>query len=97
MNFDELIATLQKTLGITVFMVTHDLDSLRSVCDRIAAIGEGKVLETGPMETMLASKHPWLQAYFHDARKLSSQRTSRQSRHDFSKTLAEASKSVGSD
>ena len=66
--FDELIATLQKTLGLTVFMVTHDLDSLKSVCDRIAAIGDGKVLLTGPMETMLASEHPWLKAYFHDAR-----------------------------
>ena len=95
-EFDELISTLQKTLGLTVFMVTHDLDSLRSVCDRIAAIGEGKVLETGPMETMLASKHPWLKAYFHDARKLSGERTSGQSRRDFGKTLAEASQSVGS-
>jgi len=95
-EFDELISTLQKTLGLTVFMVTHDLDSLRSVCDRIAAIGEGKVLETGPMETMLASKHPWLQAYFHDARKLAGNRVSRQARHDFGKTLAAASRSVGS-
>ena len=95
-EFDELISTLQKTLGLTVFMVTHDLDSLKSVCDRIAAIGEGKVLETGPMETMLASKHPWLQAYFHDARKLSGERASRHERHDFTKTLAAASQSVGS-
>ena len=41
-DFDELISTLQKTLGLTVFMVTHDLDSLYSICDRIAALGEGR-------------------------------------------------------
>ncbi len=67
-EFDELIATLQKTLGLTVFMVTHDLDSLRNVCDRIAALGDGKVLATGTMATMLQSEHPWLKAYFHGAR-----------------------------
>jgi phospholipid/cholesterol/gamma-HCH transport system ATP-binding protein len=67
-EFDELIATLQKTLGLTVFMVTHDLDSLRNVCDRIAALGDGKVLATGTMNVMLKSDHPWLKAYFHGAR-----------------------------
>jgi phospholipid/cholesterol/gamma-HCH transport system ATP-binding protein len=67
-DFDELIATLQRTLGLTVFMVTHDLDSLYSVCDRIAALGEGKILATGTIETMLASDHPWLRAYFHGKR-----------------------------
>ena len=67
-EFDELIATLQKTLGLTVFMVTHDLDSLYSICDRIAALAEGKVIATGPIATMLASEHPWLRAYFHGKR-----------------------------
>ncbi|AWM86624.1 ABC transporter ATP-binding protein [Microvirga sp. 17 mud 1-3] len=67
-EFDELIATLQRTLGLTVFMVTHDLDSLHTVCDRIAALGEGKILAEGPIETMLASDHPWLRAYFHGKR-----------------------------
>lgn len=67
-EFDELIATLQKTLGLTVFMVTHDLDSLYSICDRIAALAEGKVIAEGPIETMLASQHPWLRAYFHGKR-----------------------------
>ncbi len=66
--FDNLIATLQRTLGLTVFMVTHDLDSLHTVCDRIAVLADGKVIEAGTMETMLASRHPWLQAYFHGAR-----------------------------
>ncbi|HWM81451.1 MAG TPA: ABC transporter ATP-binding protein [Pseudolabrys sp.] len=63
-DFDELIATLQRILGLTVFMVTHDLDSLHTVCDRIAVIGEGRILVEGPMETMLASQHPWVKEYF---------------------------------
>ena len=67
-DFDQLILTLQETLGITVFMVTHDLDSLHRVCDRIAVLGEGKIIEAGTMETMLASQHPWLTSYFHGVR-----------------------------
>lgn len=67
-EFDDLIATLQKTLGLTVFMVTHDLDSLAGICDRIAALGEGKVLHEGTLEDMKQQKHPWLQAYFNGAR-----------------------------
>lgn len=67
-EFDELMAALQKTLGLTVFMVTHDLDSLHTVCDRIAALGGGKIIAAGPMETMLASDDPWLKSYFHGKR-----------------------------
>lgn len=67
-EFDELISTLQRTLGLTVFMVTHDLDSLYSVCDRIAALADGKVVAEGPISTMLASQHPWVHAYFHGKR-----------------------------
>ncbi|MGO4705763.1 ABC transporter ATP-binding protein [Microvirga sp. 2MCAF38] len=67
-EFDELIGTLQRTLGLTVFMVTHDLDSLYTVCDRIAALGEGKILAEGPIETMLESDNPWLRSYFHGKR-----------------------------
>jgi phospholipid/cholesterol/gamma-HCH transport system ATP-binding protein len=67
-DFDELISTLQKTLGLTVFMVTHDLDSIYSICDRVAALAEGKVIAAGPISTLLASDHPWLRAYFHGKR-----------------------------
>jgi len=67
-DFDELIGTLQKTLGLTVFMVTHDLDSLYSICDRIAALAGGKVIGSGSIQQLLASDHPWLRAYFHGAR-----------------------------
>jgi phospholipid/cholesterol/gamma-HCH transport system ATP-binding protein len=67
-EFDELIATLQRTLGLTVFMVTHDLDSLYTVCDRIAALGDGRIIAQGPIDTMLASEDPWVRAYFHGKR-----------------------------
>ncbi len=67
-DFDELIATLQKTLGLTVFMVTHDLDSIYAICDRVAALAEGKVIAAGPISTLLASDHPWVHAYFHGTR-----------------------------
>jgi phospholipid/cholesterol/gamma-HCH transport system ATP-binding protein len=67
-DFDDLIATLQKTLGLTVFMVTHDLDSLYSICDRIAALAGGKVVAAGTIHDMLASEHPWVRSYFHGKR-----------------------------
>jgi phospholipid/cholesterol/gamma-HCH transport system ATP-binding protein len=67
-EFDQLIRTLQRTLGLSVFMVTHDLDSLHAVCDRIAVLSEGKVIAAGPIETMLASEHLWLKSYFHGNR-----------------------------
>jgi phospholipid/cholesterol/gamma-HCH transport system ATP-binding protein len=67
-EFDELIATLQKTLGLTVFMVTHDLDSLYAICDRVAALGQGRVIASGPISELLKSDDPWLNAYFHGKR-----------------------------
>ena len=67
-EFDELIGTLQKTLGLTVFMVTHDLDSLYSICDRVAALADRKVIAAGPIPELLASDHPWLRSYFHGKR-----------------------------
>ena len=73
-EFDELIRTLQRTLGLSVFMVTHDLDSLHAVCDRIAVLSEGRVIASGPIETMLTSEHPWLKSYFRGKRGRQSQR-----------------------
>jgi phospholipid/cholesterol/gamma-HCH transport system ATP-binding protein len=67
-DFDTLIRTLQQTLGLTVLMVTHDLDSLHTVCDRIAALADGKVVVEGPLATMLACEHPWVKAYFQGKR-----------------------------
>jgi len=66
--FDALIKTLQRTLGLTVFMVTHDLHSLNAVCDRIAALADGKIVAVGPMAGLLASDHPWVKSYFQGER-----------------------------
>jgi phospholipid/cholesterol/gamma-HCH transport system ATP-binding protein len=67
-EFDQLIATLQKTLGLTVFMVTHDLDSLYTICDRIAALADKRVVHVGTLGEMQAFPHPWVQSYFHGQR-----------------------------
>jgi phospholipid/cholesterol/gamma-HCH transport system ATP-binding protein len=67
-EFDQLIGTLQKTLGLTVFMVTHDLDSLYAICDRVAALADRKVIAAGTIEDMLKATHPWLAAYFRGTR-----------------------------
>jgi phospholipid/cholesterol/gamma-HCH transport system ATP-binding protein len=69
-DFDALIKTLQKTLGLTVFMVTHDLASLKTVCDRVAALADGKIVAIGAMDDLLHSEHPWVKAYFHGKRSL---------------------------
>ena len=67
-DFDQLIMTLRDTLGLTVYMVTHDLDSLFQACDRIAVLGERRVLVEGPLSTMLGFDHPWVKSYFHGRR-----------------------------
>src|SRR6478672_3207034 len=67
-DFDALIKTLQGTLGLTVYMNTHDLESLYTVCDRIAALADGRIVALGPMKTMLECTHPWVQTYFQGKR-----------------------------
>lgn len=67
-EFDELIAKLRDTLGLTVYMVTHDLDSLYSVCDRIAVLGKKRVLVEGTMREMLDCPDEWVQSYFRGKR-----------------------------
>ncbi len=66
--FDQLIKRLQQSLGLTVFMVTHALDSLNAICDRIAVLADHRVSVIGPMDVMLASDHPWVREYFHGPR-----------------------------
>jgi phospholipid/cholesterol/gamma-HCH transport system ATP-binding protein len=65
--FDELIRSLQQSLGLTVFMVTHDLDSLSAICDRIAVLVDKRV-KVDTMENLLKDDHPWIRAYFHGPR-----------------------------
>jgi len=66
--FDELIRELQQTLKLTVFLVTHDLDTLHAVCNRIAVLAERRVLVVGTMDDMLKVDHPWVREYFHGPR-----------------------------
>lgn len=65
--FDNLIRNLQQSLNLTVFMVTHDLDSLAAVCDRIAVLIDKKIV-VDTMENLMELKHPWMQDYFHGPR-----------------------------
>jgi phospholipid/cholesterol/gamma-HCH transport system ATP-binding protein len=67
-EFDELVGKLRDTMGLTVYMVTHDLDSLFSVCDRIAVLGNKKVLVVGTVQDMLAYDDPWVRSYFRGKR-----------------------------
>ncbi len=68
--FDSLIANLSSTLGLTVYMVTHDLDSLHSICDRIAVLGNKRVLAIGTLDDMMINDDPWITSYFRGERAL---------------------------
>lgn len=74
-GFDELVNNLKHTLGLTVFMVTHDLDSLYAVCDRVAVLAEQRVILIGTMDDMMASDHPWVREYFHGPRARAAQKS----------------------
>lgn len=63
-EFDELIKTLQQSLGLSVFMITHDLESLAAITDRIAVVADGKIVACGAIADILLHQHPWVQAYF---------------------------------
>lgn len=67
-DFDTLLNSLQKALGLTVFLVTHDLDTLQATCDRIAVLAERRVLVTGTMAEMRGVDDPWVHDYFHGPR-----------------------------
>ena len=66
-KFDELVRQLQQSLGLTVLMVTHDLDSLNAICDRVAVLLDKRVV-AGTMAELLVYEHPWIQEYFHGVR-----------------------------
>jgi len=63
-KFDQLIRALADTLGLTVFFITHDLDSLYATCDRVAVLAERQVIAVGSIAELLATKHPWIAEYF---------------------------------
>ncbi|WBO22265.1 ABC transporter ATP-binding protein [Sphingomonas abietis] len=66
--FDNLIKTLRDLLGLTVFIITHDLDTLYAICDRVAVIADKKVVAVGTIEELVALDHPWIQEYFNGPR-----------------------------
>jgi phospholipid/cholesterol/gamma-HCH transport system ATP-binding protein len=66
-HYDELVRELQQSLGLSVLMVTHDLDSLYAVCDRIAVLLDKRVV-AGTIDELLAYDHPWVQEYFRGPR-----------------------------
>ena len=66
--FDKLTRELQETLGLTVFLITHDLDTLYEICDRVAVLAEGRVIAIGTIAELLATDHPWIQEYFNGPR-----------------------------
>jgi phospholipid/cholesterol/gamma-HCH transport system ATP-binding protein len=67
-KFDELIGELRDALGLTVFLITHDLDTLYAICDRVAVLADRKVIAVGTIDELLALDHPWIQEYFRGPR-----------------------------
>ena len=67
-NFDELILGLRGKLDLTVFLITHDLDTLYAICDRVAVLADRKVVAVGTIDQLLALDHPWIQEYFNGPR-----------------------------
>ena len=66
--FDNLLRTLQRALGLTVFLITHDLDTLYAICDRIAVLADRKVVAVAPRAQIEQLDHPWVREYFHGPR-----------------------------
>jgi phospholipid/cholesterol/gamma-HCH transport system ATP-binding protein len=66
--FDELTRSLQRTMGLTVFLITHDLDTLYAICDRVAVLADKRVIAVGTIDELLALDHPWIQEYFNGPR-----------------------------
>jgi phospholipid/cholesterol/gamma-HCH transport system ATP-binding protein len=67
-NFDRLTRELKETLGLTVFLITHDLDTLYEICDRVAVIADKKIIAVGTIPELIATGHPWIEEYFNGPR-----------------------------
>lgn len=80
--FDQLIRTLRDAFGLTVFLVTHDLDTLYTLCDRVAVLAHKRVLVIGSLAEVAASADPWVQDYFHGPRGRAAERASRRPQED---------------
>lgn len=73
--FDRLLLTLKKALGLTVFLITHDLDTLYAICDRVAVIGSRRILTIGTLDEVELHEDPWVREYFHGPRARAAQTT----------------------
>ena len=73
--FDALTRKLTDILGLTVFLITHDLDTLYAICDRVAVLADGKVIAVGTIPELLKTDHPWIQEYFNGPRSRAAQAT----------------------
>ncbi len=91
-GFDQLIRSLQQTLGLTVFLITHDLDTLYEICDRVAVIADKRVIAVGTIPELIATEHPWIKSYFNGPRgraaKAANERTAAQAANE--RTAAQA-------
>ena len=67
-KFDRLTRELQETLGLTVFLITHDLDTLYEICDRVAVIADKRIISVGTIPELIATGHPWIEEYFNGPR-----------------------------
>ena len=63
-EFDDLLRSLRDALGFTVFMITHDLDTIYAICDRVAVVADRKVVAVAPVAELEKSDHPWIKSYF---------------------------------
>jgi phospholipid/cholesterol/gamma-HCH transport system ATP-binding protein len=73
--FDQLTLDLKQTLGLTVFLITHDLDTLYAICDRVAVLADKKMIAVGTIPELLETNHPWIQSYFNGPRGRAAQAT----------------------
>ena len=92
--FDSLIVELKHALDLTVFLITHDLDTLYEICDRVAVLADGKVIAVGTIPELLATDHPWIQEYFNGPRGRAAKDT--KDRLDASRAPVLAAKAVDS-
>jgi phospholipid/cholesterol/gamma-HCH transport system ATP-binding protein len=97
--FDNLIKNLRDLLGLTVFIITHDLDTLYAICDRVAVLADKKVVAIGTIPELLALDHPWIQEYFNGPRGRAAEQSAERAGEEGRKPLspAEATRLTGSD
>jgi phospholipid/cholesterol/gamma-HCH transport system ATP-binding protein len=97
--FDNLIKALRDLLGLTVFIITHDLDTLYAICDRVAVLADKKVVAVGTIDELLALDHPWIQEYFNGPRGRAAEQSAERATEEGRKPLTprEATQLTGSD